>query len=210
MTNAAETNLFTYDADGEPLVASGPLAASFTHQFSTKPFCAVTGFSEYQMRKYNPDIGRWMSRDPLPDSSHMHVGNSQEHRFLKKKFDVTYDGADDGKSLFESQAGFAKEISNLYLFFGNGISYDIIGLFDPGDILECQQRCFEMAKHVPGNKTFLRNCILGCEKNPWRIPSIPELLTPPEIMPSWRFGDWRGNWKAILDCLKAFWEELWD
>ena len=56
---------YDYSPFGEPLVASGELATTFTHQFSTKPWCAVTGFSEYQMRKYNPAIGRWMSRDPI-------------------------------------------------------------------------------------------------------------------------------------------------
>ena len=56
---------YDYSPFGEQLVASGPLAASFTHRFSTKPYCSVTGFCEYQMRKYRPDIGRWMSRDPM-------------------------------------------------------------------------------------------------------------------------------------------------
>ena len=55
---------YEYSAFGEPVVTSGELAASFTHQFSTKPYCAATGFSEYQMRKYRAEIGRWMSRDP--------------------------------------------------------------------------------------------------------------------------------------------------
>ena len=56
---------YDYSPFGETLVASGPLAASFTHRFSTKPYCHATGFCEYQMRKYRPDIGRWMSRDPI-------------------------------------------------------------------------------------------------------------------------------------------------
>ena len=50
---------------GEQLVASGPLASVFTHRFSTKPYCQTTGFCEYQMRKYNPNLERWMSRDPI-------------------------------------------------------------------------------------------------------------------------------------------------
>ena len=59
---------YDYSPFGETLVASGPLASSFTHRFSTKPYCSVTGFCEYQMRKYNPNLGRWMSRDMLLDS----------------------------------------------------------------------------------------------------------------------------------------------
>ena len=56
---------YDYSPFGETLVASGPLASAFTHRFSTKPWCPVTGFCEYQMRKYNPNLGRWMSRDPI-------------------------------------------------------------------------------------------------------------------------------------------------
>ncbi len=54
-----------YATKWEPIVVSGELASAFTHQFSTKPYCAVTGFSEYQVRKYRPEIGRWMCRDVI-------------------------------------------------------------------------------------------------------------------------------------------------
>ena len=40
-------------------------AISFTHWFSTKPWCSVTSLSEYQYRKYSPVLGRWLSRDPI-------------------------------------------------------------------------------------------------------------------------------------------------
>ena len=72
-TNGEIVAHYDYSPFGEPLVASGPLAFSFTHQFSTKPYCAVTGFSEYQMRKYRPRIGRWMSRDPIFEQGGMNL-----------------------------------------------------------------------------------------------------------------------------------------
>ncbi len=64
-TNGDIVAHYEYSAFGEPVISSGPLADEFSHQFSTKPYCGVTGFNEYQMRKYRPVIGRWMSRDPL-------------------------------------------------------------------------------------------------------------------------------------------------
>ena len=66
---------YDYSPFGEPLVASGELAASFsfTHQFSTKPYCPVTELSEYQMRKFRPEIGRWMSRDPMGEVDFIHI-----------------------------------------------------------------------------------------------------------------------------------------
>ena len=79
-TNGEIVAHYDYSPFGEPLVASGQLASTFTHQFSTKPYCPVTGFSEYQMRKYNPEIGRWMSRDPIHEeggfSLYLFVGNT--------------------------------------------------------------------------------------------------------------------------------------
>ncbi|NLB68989.1 MAG: RHS repeat-associated core domain-containing protein [Lentisphaerae bacterium] len=53
-----------YDPFGGTVVATGD-ANDFTHWFSTKPWCTVTGLSEYQYRKYSPLLGRWLSRDPI-------------------------------------------------------------------------------------------------------------------------------------------------
>ena len=56
---------YEYSPFGEIVVQSGPLADSFSHRFSTKPWCSVTGLSEYLFRKYGPGMGRWLSRDPI-------------------------------------------------------------------------------------------------------------------------------------------------
>ncbi len=61
---------YGYSPFGELLVVASGVANSFTHQFSTKPYCTVTGFSDYQLRKYRPDSGRWMSYD----SAKMFIG----------------------------------------------------------------------------------------------------------------------------------------
>ena len=53
---------YDYSPFGETLIETGDLASTFTHRFSTKPWCPVTGLYEYQMRKYRPGIGRWQSR----------------------------------------------------------------------------------------------------------------------------------------------------
>ena len=58
---------YEYSPFGELVVQSGPKADSFTHRFSTKPWCPVTGLSEYEMRKYGPGMGRWLSRDPISE-----------------------------------------------------------------------------------------------------------------------------------------------
>ncbi len=60
---------YDYSPFGETLIESGDLASSFTHRFSTKPWCPVTRVCEYQMRKYRPEIGRWLSRDSYDENS---------------------------------------------------------------------------------------------------------------------------------------------
>ena len=71
-TNGEVVAHYDYSPFGETLIASGPLASTFTHRFSTKPWCTDTGLVEYQMRKFRPNIGHWMSRDMFEDFS----GNS--------------------------------------------------------------------------------------------------------------------------------------
>ena len=64
---------YEYSPFGEIVVQSGEMADNFTHRFSTKPWCGVTGLSEYEKRKYRPGLGRWLSRDPMGESIFFHA-----------------------------------------------------------------------------------------------------------------------------------------
>ena len=64
-TNGEIVAHYDYSPFGEILVQSGDFADTFTHRFSTKPWCPITGLYEYQMRKYKPETGRWLNRDPI-------------------------------------------------------------------------------------------------------------------------------------------------
>ena len=72
-TNGKIVAHYDYSPFGETLIESGDLASSFTHRFSTKPWCPVTGLYEYQMRKYRPEIGRWLSRDPIGEQGGLNL-----------------------------------------------------------------------------------------------------------------------------------------
>ena len=56
---------YAYDAFGRTASASGPLAATFAHGFSTKPLDRETGLHYYGYRFYASGMGRWMNRDPI-------------------------------------------------------------------------------------------------------------------------------------------------
>ena len=66
-TNGTIYAHYEYSPFGEIVIQSGALASTFTHRFSTKPWCAITGLSEYLFRKYSPCIGRWLNRDPIEE-----------------------------------------------------------------------------------------------------------------------------------------------
>ncbi|MBR3922142.1 MAG: RHS repeat-associated core domain-containing protein, partial [Kiritimatiellae bacterium] len=72
-TNGEVVAHYDYSPFGETLIESGDLASSFPHRFSTKPWCPVTGLYEYQMRKYRPEIGRWLSRDSIGEIGGIHL-----------------------------------------------------------------------------------------------------------------------------------------
>ena len=58
---------YEYSPLGEILGQSGEQSDFFSHRFSTKPWCGVTGLSEYQLRQYRPSSGRWLNRDPMTE-----------------------------------------------------------------------------------------------------------------------------------------------
>ena len=54
---------YTYDAFGNSMSMSGPLADFFRHRFSTKYFDPETGLYYYGYRFYSPTLMRWLNRD---------------------------------------------------------------------------------------------------------------------------------------------------
>ncbi len=57
---------YVYDAFGRTISSSGTEADNFTYRFSTKPMDG-NGLYYYGYRYYDPQHGRWISRDPLEE-----------------------------------------------------------------------------------------------------------------------------------------------
>jgi RHS repeat-associated protein len=67
-----------YGPFGETTALSGPMQNAFTHWWSTKPWDPITGFSEYEFRMYSPELGRWLSRDPISEEAFVILHGDQE------------------------------------------------------------------------------------------------------------------------------------
>jgi RHS repeat-associated protein len=63
-TTGAISAHYEYDPFGGTTVATGAKATDFPHRFSTKFLDPETGLYYYGYRFYNPEMGRWVNRDP--------------------------------------------------------------------------------------------------------------------------------------------------
>jgi RHS repeat-associated protein len=78
---------YTYDAFGNLIAKSGPLADFFRHRFSTKYHDSETGLYYYGYRFYHPSLMRWLNRDPTEELGRFNLfgfcGNNGVCRFDK-------------------------------------------------------------------------------------------------------------------------------
>ena len=82
-STGAFTAHFEYDPFGRTLVDTDS-SGLFAHRFSTKPIDTQTGLYYYGYRYYDPNTGRWPSRDPIQEKGGINlygfVGNSSISR----------------------------------------------------------------------------------------------------------------------------------
>jgi len=76
---------YRYDPFGIILESSGPMAETFRFRFSTKYHEPVSGLVLYQKRAYCPELGRWLSRDPIEEEGGLNLyafcGNNPVDRY---------------------------------------------------------------------------------------------------------------------------------
>ncbi len=100
----ALTACYEYSPFGETVRAVGSFASGNPFRFSTRYTDEETGYLYYGRRYYNPQLGRWMGRDPIEEKGGLHLygfcGNNPINRYdvLGNQYDVT----DSGGGLFRA------------------------------------------------------------------------------------------------------------
>ncbi|MDD4737602.1 MAG: RHS repeat-associated core domain-containing protein [Kiritimatiellae bacterium] len=72
-TNGNLVAHYQYDPYGNITHAEGPMAADMPYRFSTKYQDDETGLLYYGYRYYNPELGRWINRDPIEEIGGMNL-----------------------------------------------------------------------------------------------------------------------------------------
>ena len=122
-SSGATVAQYTYDAFGNTISQSGPLADLFRHRFSTKYFDAETGLYYYGYRFYHPLLMRWLNRDPLEEEGGLNL-----YTICKNAPLFTLDLL--GKARMITGALMARKNTNRIIFSGYDKARDIIRLVD--------------------------------------------------------------------------------
>ncbi|HEX3718197.1 MAG TPA: RHS repeat-associated core domain-containing protein [Verrucomicrobiae bacterium] len=74
---------YLYDAFGNMISKSGLLADANLYRFSSKEWHANSGLAYYLYRYYDPNLQRWLNRDPLSDSASIAYSASNEGTMIR-------------------------------------------------------------------------------------------------------------------------------
>jgi RHS repeat-associated protein len=133
---------YEYSPFGETIVSTVSLAKANLFRFSTKHWDDLTGLGYWGYRYYHPDMGRWLSRDPI----------EEEGAALLREPLVTYRQRELWREGRNSQRGYP-DVAALYVAVGNNAvrNHDSLGLMwcNIMDRIRCSRTCRSLAVGYP-------------------------------------------------------------
>jgi RHS repeat-associated protein len=161
---------YEYDPYGNSIVATGVFAATNPYRFSTKYLDGETGLYYYGQRYYDPQTGRWLSRDPLEELGHeivkgLPLFNSSIHPINQNLHNPYWFVFNNTINLFDlfGEAGFSSSIASnaicvgaCWLGFKNsdGLRHFWQAWKDPSKLPRSVRRRFELEarKQLTGSR----------------------------------------------------------
>ncbi len=113
-TNQVLVAKYLYDSYGNLLAESGPLAGANKYRFSSKEWDSPAGLYYYLYRFYDPNLQRWLNRDPLDELGFRSLVKATEIPQLGPTIVVSAEGWID-RILF----GIDSDNINIYRFVAN-------------------------------------------------------------------------------------------
>lgn len=172
---------YAYDGFGRTVAQSGPMADAFSLRYSTKYMDPETGLSYYGYRYYSPQLGRWLTRDPLEEDGGINLygfcGNDGVNRFDK-----------DGRAYFVKRRLYRnlwvpfvsinskldrqnREYSHEHLVFEDNKQPPDLGYFSNSEIMEDPEWRNVKWVRVPGsyNDCVMRKAIKAVKPKPYSL-----------------------------------------
>ena len=128
-TNGTMAASYQYDPFGNTTSMSGPLAAANRYRFSSKEWDDAAGLYYYGFRFYDPNLQRWLNRDPLGELGFVTMGKTKLlPMLLNYKADETMN--EIGTYIYNQFLVGKEDENNLYDFVANNpiSKVDIWGL----------------------------------------------------------------------------------
>ena len=178
-TNGTIVAHYEYDPFGKVSAQSGDLADTFVYRFSTKYTDDETGLVWYGYRYLNPELGRWINRDPLSDRSFLlaysarRSENEESHLHAESR-KPSYSFADNAPNIKVDILGLAVNVCEGYKkYFGRCRWFD----FDPypEDAYECCKAFYDLYPPEDYDKLdCVAGCLIAAEKVCSKLPPIPK------------------------------------
>jgi len=157
---------YTYDPFGNILSKAGPLADANAYRLSSQEYHQPSGLSLYLYRAYDPNLQRWLNRDP--------IGEVGFHLLAEARQALVNRTADDFTErltiLLREPGG-----PNLYAFNGN----DPLDYVDPLGLLKFEScSAAQQAKLTADFNAYcgkLKNSLAGCCKNSTILPKLENI-----------------------------------
>lgn len=136
-SNQAMAATYRYDAFGDTLSSSGPLATANMYRFSSREQHTASGMYVYLYRFYDPGSQRWLNRDPLGERGGINlyrfVGNNPVNWIDRNGLDIWI-----GNSGFHQNINVGDPNGNYssYSFGLEGSRLNIFNPFSQGSVYE--------------------------------------------------------------------------